>query len=193
MPQIVKNSPALWETWVQTLGLENPLEEGMPTHSSILAWRHPMGWQSQTEWLSTQSPSTFILQCSEDCSTCDCNSVLIVYNILRRHQIHVYVWVRVFLNNMISLWVWISPSLWFLCPHHIARQHQATHSPHSPNSFWCSANGLLLFCASRVTPVGFTILDFWVMRCPLRSRSSDHNYQKLAQEGKNWHKGNARI
>ena len=42
VPQIVKNSLALWETWVQSLGWENPLEEGMPTHSSILAWRIPM-------------------------------------------------------------------------------------------------------------------------------------------------------
>jgi len=37
----VKNLPAVWETWVQSLGLEEPLEEGMATHSSILAWRIP--------------------------------------------------------------------------------------------------------------------------------------------------------
>ena len=36
---MVKNLPAMWETWVQSLGWENPLEEGMATHSSILAWR----------------------------------------------------------------------------------------------------------------------------------------------------------
>ena len=40
--QIVKNSPAMWETWVQPLGWEDPLKEGMATHSSILAWRIPM-------------------------------------------------------------------------------------------------------------------------------------------------------
>ena len=39
--QTVKNPPAMWESWVQSLGLENPLEEGMATHSSILAWRIP--------------------------------------------------------------------------------------------------------------------------------------------------------
>ena len=39
--QMVKNSPAMWETWVQSLGWEDPLEEGMATHSSILAWRIP--------------------------------------------------------------------------------------------------------------------------------------------------------
>ena len=40
--QTVKNLPAMWETWVQLLGWEDPLEEGMATHSSILAWRIPM-------------------------------------------------------------------------------------------------------------------------------------------------------
>ena len=39
--QIVKNLPAIQETWVQSLGQNNPLEEGMATHSSILAWRIP--------------------------------------------------------------------------------------------------------------------------------------------------------
>ena len=39
---MVKNPPAMWETWVQSLGWEDPLEEGMATHSSILAWRIPM-------------------------------------------------------------------------------------------------------------------------------------------------------
>ena len=40
--QMVKNLPAIWETWVQSLGQEYRLEKGMPTHSSILAWRIPM-------------------------------------------------------------------------------------------------------------------------------------------------------
>ena len=37
--QTVKNSPAMWETWVRSLGWEGALEEGMATHSNILAWR----------------------------------------------------------------------------------------------------------------------------------------------------------
>ena len=37
--QMVKNPPAMWETCVQSLGWEDPLEEGMAAHSSILAWR----------------------------------------------------------------------------------------------------------------------------------------------------------
>ena len=39
--QMVKNLPAVRETWVQSLGQEDPLEKGMTTHSSILAWRIP--------------------------------------------------------------------------------------------------------------------------------------------------------
>ena len=39
--QLVKNSPAMQETWVRSLGWEDPLEKGMATHSSILAWRIP--------------------------------------------------------------------------------------------------------------------------------------------------------
>ena len=39
--QLVKNLPALWETWIQTLGWEVPLENGKATHSSILAQRIP--------------------------------------------------------------------------------------------------------------------------------------------------------
>ena len=42
MTQMVKNLPAMRETWVRSLGREDPLEEGMATHSSILAWRIPM-------------------------------------------------------------------------------------------------------------------------------------------------------
>ena len=37
--QLVKNLPATWETWVWSLGWEDPLEKGKPTHSSILDWR----------------------------------------------------------------------------------------------------------------------------------------------------------
>ena len=41
MAQVVKNPPAVQETWVRFLGQEDPLEKGMATHSSILAWRIP--------------------------------------------------------------------------------------------------------------------------------------------------------
>ena len=46
--QIVKNLPAMQETWVRSLGQEDPLEKGMATQSSILAWRIP--WTEDSPW-----------------------------------------------------------------------------------------------------------------------------------------------
>ena len=40
--QLVKNLPAMWETWVRSPRWEDPLEKGMATHSSLLVWRIPM-------------------------------------------------------------------------------------------------------------------------------------------------------
>ena len=70
--QLVKNPPAMWETWVQSLCWEDPLEEGMATHSSILAWRIPLDrgawWPTvhgdMTEQLSTQQ--SYILRLERD-------------------------------------------------------------------------------------------------------------------------------
>ena len=45
--QLVKNPPAMQETWVRSLGWEDPLEKGRATHSSILAWRIP--WTSKLD------------------------------------------------------------------------------------------------------------------------------------------------
>ena len=50
-----KNVPAMWETWIRSLGWEDPLEGGMATHSSILAWRIPMdrgAWQATVHEVS---------------------------------------------------------------------------------------------------------------------------------------------
>ena len=58
--QIVKNSLAMWNTWVLSLGWEDPLEEGMVTHSSVLTWRIPMdrgAWQA-TLWGHKESDTT---------------------------------------------------------------------------------------------------------------------------------------
>ena len=46
MAQMVKYLPAMQETWVQSLGQEDPLEKGVATHFSILAWRVPRTEQS---------------------------------------------------------------------------------------------------------------------------------------------------
>jgi len=52
--QTVKNPPAMQETWIRSLGWEDPLEEGRATHSSILAWRIPMDrgvWRATVHWV----------------------------------------------------------------------------------------------------------------------------------------------
>ena len=48
---MVRNLPAMQESWVQSLGQEDPLEKGMITHSSILAWRIP--WTEETGGLQS--------------------------------------------------------------------------------------------------------------------------------------------
>ena len=53
--QMVRNLPAMQETGVRSLGLENPLEEGMATHSSILAWRSPV---DRGAWRATAHGAT---------------------------------------------------------------------------------------------------------------------------------------
>ena len=55
MGQLIKNLLAKWETWVQSLGWEDPLEKEMATHSSILAWRIP--WTVQS-WGGKESDTT---------------------------------------------------------------------------------------------------------------------------------------
>ena len=60
LAQLVKNPPAMQEILVQSPGWEDPLEEGMATYSSILAWRTPMNreaWQVAVHWV-TESDMT---------------------------------------------------------------------------------------------------------------------------------------
>ena len=52
--QLVTNQPAMWETWVQPLGWEDPLEKGKATHPSILAWRIPQ----MSPWGCEESDTT---------------------------------------------------------------------------------------------------------------------------------------
>ena len=71
--QTVKNLPTMWKTWVQSLGGEDPLEEGMATHSNILAWEisrteEPGGLQSM--WV-TESDMTDRLSTNTQASTTD--------------------------------------------------------------------------------------------------------------------------
>ena len=52
--QMVKNLPAMQKTWVQFLGWEDPLEKGMATHSSTLAWEIP--WTEEPGGLQSMGP-----------------------------------------------------------------------------------------------------------------------------------------
>ena len=60
MAQTVKNLPAVQETWVQSLGQEDPLKKGMATHSSTLAWRIPMtgAWQATAHGVAKELDMT---------------------------------------------------------------------------------------------------------------------------------------
>ena len=49
--QLVKNLPGMWETWVRSLGQEDPLEKEMATHSSTLAWKIP--WREESGGLQS--------------------------------------------------------------------------------------------------------------------------------------------
>ena len=49
--QMVKNLPTVWETWVPSLGWEDPLEKEMATHSNILAWKIP--WTEEPDGLQS--------------------------------------------------------------------------------------------------------------------------------------------
>ena len=51
MTQMVKNLPAMQETWIRSMGQEDPLEEQMETHSGILAWRIP--WTEESDGLQS--------------------------------------------------------------------------------------------------------------------------------------------
>ena len=57
--QIVENLPSMGETWVRSLGWQDPLEKEMATHSIILAWRIP--WAEEPGWLESRSMNTGIL------------------------------------------------------------------------------------------------------------------------------------
>ena len=61
---MVTNLPPVWETWVRSLGWEDPLEKGMATHCSIFGWRIPMDrgtWQATAQGIAkNQTQLSFI-------------------------------------------------------------------------------------------------------------------------------------
>ena len=76
---MVKNPPAMQETCVRSLGWEDPLEEGMATHSSILAWKIPMdrgAWRATVHGV-TESDMT------EQLSTAQHSFTLVPYRVIQ--------------------------------------------------------------------------------------------------------------
>ena len=67
--QTVKPLPAVWETWVQSLGREDPLEKAMPPHSSTLAWKIP--WTEEPGRLQSMGVTKSQTQLSDFTSLVD--------------------------------------------------------------------------------------------------------------------------
>ena len=61
--QMVKDLPAMWETQIRSLGQEDPLKEGMATHSTILAWRIP--WTEESDVLQSMGVTKSLAQLSD--------------------------------------------------------------------------------------------------------------------------------
>ena len=65
--QMVNNLPAMWETWVPSLGREDPLEKGMATQSNILAWRIP--WTEEPTRLQSIGSPRVRQECAANTTT----------------------------------------------------------------------------------------------------------------------------
>ena len=78
--QSVKNPPAMQETWVQSLGREDPLEKEMATHSSILAWK--IAW--------TEEPGRLQSMRSQESDTTER---------LNHHHIHIYIYIYIYIER----------------------------------------------------------------------------------------------
>ena len=166
---MVKNLPAMWETWVQSLGWEDPLEENMATHSSILAWRIPMdrgAWQATVHgvaksWTRLSDLSTHIH--------------LSIY-------LSMDTWILILLNGLFSIiyseaqiskiWLVGYSSKWFLClfscPHHSLNTSLLWSTNSSPMFlFLCTSSRISYFANRRPLPLS----SFWLQMI--------HRYQHL--------------
>ena len=94
---MVKNLPAIWETWVWSLGGEDSQEEGKATHSSILAWRIPMdrgGWRATVHGVA-KSQTRLSDQAHKE------SKIILTAFRFRYHaliQVHCYVWAMIKAN-----------------------------------------------------------------------------------------------
>ena len=97
--QLVKNPPVMWETWVWSLGWEDPLEKGKATHSSILAWRIPwtksMGSQRVRHDCTTFTfmPHETYLTEVRTAWLWEQNGEFVLSGVIRRLHLGAYTWV----------------------------------------------------------------------------------------------------
>ena len=91
--QTVKNLPAMRETWASSLGWEDPLDEGMATHYSIIAWNIPMdrgAWrEGYSPWSHKESDTTKRLLIAQHKDICTQIFMIVLFIIIkfRNHQI----------------------------------------------------------------------------------------------------------
>ena len=86
---MIKDLPAIWETWVQSLGYKDPPEEGMATHSSILAWRISM---DRGAWKATVHgvPKSRTKHRRNNVGCCfACENNVGIYAIAQESQLHI--------------------------------------------------------------------------------------------------------
>ena len=76
--QMINNLPAMQETWVWSLGWEDPLEKGMATHSSILVWRIP--WTEETGGLQSAGLHRVKHGCATNIKTCPTNILCFLFS-----------------------------------------------------------------------------------------------------------------
>ena len=108
--QMVNNLPAMWETWVPSLGWEDPLEKGIATHSNILAWR--IRWQRSPAGYIQSMGSQSWTQLSVSLSLF---TLVKGFSIVNEAEVYVYFWIsRAFSVIQWTLAAWSLVSLPFL-------------------------------------------------------------------------------
>ena len=126
--QMVKNPPPMREIWVRSLGWEDPLEEGMATHSSILAWRIPMdrgAWRvtvhggrkgsDTTEWLSTACDYVSIY--TSICIYAYCMYIDLVK--ADDTRVYIYIYSSIYTDVYTHVCIYVYYMYTCMCVHHI--------------------------------------------------------------------------
>ena len=101
---MVKDLPAVWETWVRSLGWEDPLEKGMATYSSILAWRIP--WTEEPGGLQSMG----LQRVGHDWATFTFNSVLFWYtSVHTSYYTYIFIHIVTVVQLLSRVWFFVTP------------------------------------------------------------------------------------